>query len=90
MMVLIINIHLKNIYSTRYTFSLGLQPTTLHKFIYWHATRMPFLQCSLTGTALCWYIRLNDTYKQDWSAFAQLFNKQCLLKRMPTIHRLKP
>ena len=29
-----------------------------------------------TGTALSWYIRLNDTYKQDWSAFVQAFNKQ--------------
>ena len=35
-----------------------------------------FLQCSLTGTALSWYIRLNDTYKQDWHAFVQAFKKQ--------------
>ena len=37
---------------------------------------MVFIQCSLTGTALSWYIRLNDTYKQDWSAFVQAFKKQ--------------
>ena len=37
---------------------------------------MAFLQCSLTGTALSWYIRLNDTYKQDWHAFVQAFKKQ--------------
>ena len=37
---------------------------------------MAFIQCSLTGTALSWYIRLNDTYKQDWSAFVQAFKKQ--------------
>ena len=30
---------------------------------------MAFIQCSRTGTALSWYIRLNDSYKQDWSAF---------------------
>ena len=30
----------------------------------------------LTGTALSWYIRLNDTYKQDWLAFVQAFKKQ--------------
>ena len=34
------------------------------------------LQCSLTGTVLSWYIRLIDTYKQDWSAFVQAFKKQ--------------
>ena len=34
---------------------------------------MAFIQCSLTGTALSWYIRLNDTYKQDWHAFVQVF-----------------
>ena len=37
---------------------------------------MAFIQCSLTGTALSWYIRLNDTYKQDWNAFVQAFKKQ--------------
>ena len=35
-----------------------------------------FLQCSLTGTALSWYIRLTDTYKQDWHAFLHAFKKQ--------------
>ena len=47
------------------TFSLGLQPTTAHEYKIWHARRIVFIQCSLTGTALSWYIRLNDTYKQD-------------------------
>ena len=37
---------------------------------------MSFVQCSLRGTALSWYIRLNDTYKQDWHAFVQAFKKQ--------------
>ena len=37
---------------------------------------MDFIQCSLTGTALSWYIRLNDFYKQDWHAFVQAFKKQ--------------
>ena len=37
---------------------------------------MAFIQCSLTGTALSWYIRLNDTYEQDWHAFVQAFKKQ--------------
>ena len=37
---------------------------------------MAFIQCSLTCTALSWYIRLNDTYKHDWHAFVQAFKKQ--------------
>ena len=36
---------------------------------------MAFIQCSLTGTALSWYICLNDTYKLDWHAFVQAFKK---------------
>ena len=60
----------------RVTFSLGLQPTSEHEHKFWHARRMAFIQCSLTGTALSWYIRLNDTYKHDWHAFVQAFKKQ--------------
>ena len=60
----------------RVTFSLGLQPTSEHEYKFWHARRMAFIQCSLTGTALSWYIRLNDTDKHDWHAFVQAFKKQ--------------
>ena len=60
----------------RVTFSLGLQPTSEQEYKFWHAPRMAFIQCSLTGTALSWYIRLNDTYKHDWHAFVQAFEKQ--------------
>ena len=50
----------------RITFSLGLQTTSHHENIIWHAVRMSFLHSSLTGAALSWYIRFIDTYKQDW------------------------
>ena len=60
----------------RVTFSLGLQPTSEHEYKFWHARRMAFIQCSSTGTALSWYIRLNDTYKYDWHVFVQAFKKQ--------------
>ena len=60
----------------RVSLSLGLQPTDTHEYKFWHARRMAFIQCSLTGSALSWYIRLNDTYKQDWHAFVQAFKKQ--------------
>ena len=60
----------------RVKLSLGLQPTTVHEYKFWHARRMAFIQCSLTETVLCWYNRLNDTFKQDWHAFVQAFKKQ--------------
>ena len=60
----------------RVTFSLGLRPKSDHEYKFWHARRMAFVHCSLTGTALSWYIRLNDTYNQDWYAFVQAFENQ--------------
>ena len=60
----------------RVTFSLGLQLTNSHEDKIWHAQRMAFKQCSLTGTALRWYIRLNDTNKQEWSPFVHAFKRQ--------------
>ena len=63
------------------TFSLGLQPTTAHESEFWHARRMAFIQCSLTGTALSWYFRLNDTNEQDWHAFVKAFKKQISSQR---------
>ena len=36
----------------RVTFSLGLQPISEQEYKFWHARRMAFIQCSLTGTAL--------------------------------------
>ena len=59
----------------RITFSFVLQPTSEYEYNFWHARRMAFIQCSLTGTALSWYIRLNDAYKHDWHAFVQAFKK---------------
>ena len=74
----------------RVTFPLGLQPISCYEYKFWHARLMALLQSSLTGKALSWYIRLNDTYKQDWSAFVQDFKKKFFLKRMLTMHKLKP
>ena len=67
--------YLQNI-DARVTFSLGLQPLNPFEYKYWHARRMALIQCSLTGTALDWYINLHDTYKQEWNSFIQLFKKQ--------------
>ena len=46
---------------------------------------MTFIQCSLTGTALSWYIRLKDTYIQDLTAFVRAFKKFSHLKRTLTM-----
>ena len=74
----------------RVTFSLGLQPTSEHEYKVWHARRMAFIQCSSTGTALSWYIRLNDTYKHDWHALVQAFKKQFSSQNTLTMLKLKP
>ena len=63
-------------FEARVTFLLGLQPTSDNEYKFWHARKMTFIQCSLTGTVLGWYIRLHDTHKQDWHAFVQAFKKQ--------------
>ena len=70
----------------RVAFSLGLKPTTIeHNF--WHARRMAFNQCSLTGTTHSWYIRLNETFENIWFAFAQLWKYIFLLKRTIAMNR---
>ena len=74
----------------RVTFSLGLQPTSEHKYKFGHARRMAFIKCSLTGTALSWYIRLNDTYKHDWHAFVKAFKNNFPHKRTLIMLKLKP
>ena len=60
----------------RVTFSLGLQPTSETEYKFWHARRKAFIQGFLPGTAHSWYIRLNDTFKQDWHVFVQASKKQ--------------
>ena len=65
----------------RVTFSLGLQPTSEHKYKFWHARRMAFIQCFLTGTALSWCIRLNDTYKTRLASFCTSFQKTILFSK---------
>ena len=44
---------------------MGLQPSTEHEYKFWNARRMTSIQSSLTGTALSWRVRLDDTYTQD-------------------------
>ena len=55
----------------RVAFPVGLQSTNTHKDKFWHARGMAFMQYSLSGTALSWYICLSDTYKQFSYAFVQ-------------------
>ena len=74
----------------RVAFSLGLQPTSEHKYIFWHARRMAFIQCSLTGTALRWYIRLNNTFNTIGTLLYKLSKNTFLHKRTLTMLKLKP
>ena len=77
-------VYLQNI-DDRVTFSLGLQPSNPFEYNYWHARRMALIQCSLTGTALDWYIYLHDTYKQEWNSLVQLFKKNIFHLKKPHI-----
>ena len=74
----------------RNRFSIEQQPTTPHEYKFWNARRIVFTQCSLTGTALSWYLHLNDAYKQDWSAFVQVFKKQLSSRKKFIMRKLKP
>ena len=65
-------------------------PTSETEYKVWHARRMAFIQCSLTGNALSWYIRLNDTYEQDWHAFVQAQKNNSFPKRTLITLKLKP
>ena len=65
----------------RVTFSLGSQPTSAHEYKLWHARRMAFIQGSVTGTALSWYIRLY-LYKH--------LNNVLLPRKTPTMLNSKP
>ena len=78
LMVLIMNIHLQNVHNT-------MKPVLHFPYVYYLRLLMNIssgeigewlLYNALTCTALSWYICLNDTYKQDWSAFVQDFKKQ--------------
>ena len=73
----------------RATFSLELQSTSEHEDNFWHARRMAFIQRSLTGTALSWYIRLNDTYKHDGHAFVQAVKKHFSSQKNPYYAQVK-
>ena len=49
-----------------------------------------FYTMFLKGTALSWYIRSNDTYKQDWHAFVQAYKKQFSSQKKHTMLKMKP
>ena len=72
------------------TFSLGLQLTSTNEYKFWNARWLAFIHCTLTGTDLSWYIRLNDTYKHVWHAFVEAFKKQFSSQRMLTTPKLMP
>ena len=74
----------------RVTFSLGLQPSSEHEYKFWHARRMAFIQCSLTGTALSWYIRLTTPINMIGTLLYKLSKNNFPHKRALIMLKLKP
>ena len=48
---------------------------------------MAIIQCSLTWTALHWYINLRDTYKKEWNSIIQLIKNNSPLKHLHITHK---
>ena len=57
-------------------FTMGEQPIDPVAYNQWHKRKMAYIQCSLSGIALSWFLRLHESYKNDWSAFVSAFKKQ--------------
>ena len=77
--------HLQHI-EARVTFSFGLQPTTLHENMFWHARRMASMQCSLTGTTpFVFKILTNKTGILQ----SKILGSALPLKRRPNNFKLK-
>ena len=48
---------------------------------------MVFIQCSLSGIVFRWFLRLRESYKEDWPVLASAFNKNFLANEI--IHVLQ-
>ena len=61
---------------THMIFTMGEQPLHLAAVNQKHSGKMAYIQCSLSGIASGWFLRLHESYKNDWSAFVSAFKKQ--------------
>ena len=56
-------------------FAMGGQPLVLVAYNQWHR-KISYLQWSLSGNALIWFLAIHGTYKNDCSAFVSAFKKR--------------
>ena len=78
-----------SILNARITFQLGIQPRDPVQYAHWQQRRMAFLYVSLDGTAQNWFEKLPPLFKEDWSAFLQLFRKQFCSQKLAYHAQLK-
>ena len=57
------------------TFTMGGQPLNFVEYNQWQKPKMAYIQCGLSGIASSWFLRLQESYKKDWSAFFSAFKK---------------
>ena len=60
---------------------MGEQSLDPVAFIQRHKWKMAYIQYSLSGSALIWFLRLHESYRNDWSAFVSEQKKQFLQQR---------
>ena len=50
-------------------FTLGVLPLDFVAYNQYHKQKMSCTQCSVSGIGLNWFLRLHESYTNDWSAF---------------------
>ena len=58
------------------TFTMGEQLIDHVAYNHWHKQKGAYTQCYLSKVAIRWFLRLHESYKNDWSAFVSAFKKQ--------------
>ena len=58
------------------TFIVGEQPLDPVVYNEWHKSKKAYLHKLLSGIVLRWFLRIHESYKNDWSAFVYQIRKQ--------------
>ena len=56
-------------------FTMGEQPLDPAAFKEWQRRKVPFIQFYLSGIVVGWFLRLLESYKNDWFDFVSAFKK---------------
>ena len=70
-------------------FTMRKELLDLLAYSQWPKEKMESLQGSLSAIALSWFLRFNETYKNDWSAFVYAFEKQIIHRKLQFTPKLK-